>query len=219
MRGSRWESARFPAGDRCGSGTAAADLHFRNGKNGWQQSGSTLHCELWLYLPSLRGEFTASTTILRPARPLYLPSLRGEFTAVPRCKGNALGCIYPHCEGSSQLPLGEEWQEELYLPSLRGEFTAYKDQVFDYLGCIYPHCEGSSQQNVKMALKKLAVFTLIARGVHSRNSIITENERAVFTLIARGVHSVSTVKDRSTKAVFTLIARGVHSRNDDNKTT
>ena len=35
------------------------------------------------------------------------------------------GCIYPHCEGSSQLEEATTVKEALYLPSLRGEFTAY----------------------------------------------------------------------------------------------
>ena len=34
-------------------------------------------------------------------------------------------------------------------------------------GCIYPHCEGSSQPSIGEGISSPAVFTLIARGVHS----------------------------------------------------
>ena len=37
--------------------------------------------QLKLYLPSLRGEFTAETGLQKEKSKLYLPSLRGEFTA------------------------------------------------------------------------------------------------------------------------------------------
>ena len=62
--------------------------------------------EQLLYLPSLRGEFTACTYFGVLCIRLYLPSLRGEFTA--------------------RLPM-DEWEQLLYLPSLRGEFTAETD--------------------------------------------------------------------------------------------
>ena len=41
---------------------------------------------------------------------------------------------------------------------------------------------------------KTAVFTLIARGVHSSKMTETYRISAVFTLIARGVHSIMTTE-------------------------
>ena len=78
-------------------------------------------------------------------------------------------------------------------------------------GCIYPHCEGSSQPSTVRGFTTYAVFTLIARGVHSGQKDHPMNDFAVFTLIARGVHSCKADDRWGFYAVFTLIARGVHS--------
>ena len=77
-----------------------------------------------LYLPSLRGEFTAEAELKSGSNTLYLPSLRGEFTAKVHQSHATHRCIYPHCEGSSQPDYLHATKCVLYLPSLRGEFTA-----------------------------------------------------------------------------------------------
>ena len=56
-----------------------------------------------LYLPSLRGEFTARRIVQKSPQGCIYPHCEGSSQLSPLTAKPTWSCIYPHCEGSSQL--------------------------------------------------------------------------------------------------------------------
>ena len=92
----------------------------------------------------------------------------------------------------------------------RGGSQLTNEWAYHAVCCIYPHREGSSQQNLGFVLDGAAVFTLIARGVHSSSTESPMNSRCNYPHY-EGCSQLGARTEKTYTAVITLITRGVHS--------